>query len=315
MVNSNLIDEFRVLESLNIGVILVDSDLKFVYANQKYYSISNLNKQTLTGESLVSLYPDAELNGLLFKINQSIKYNFAVTFNSAEIDFFNINTETIIYNITINPYSSTNKTFSLISFLPRKRISDSTIIQDNFGFQWRKKVLSFSTCGKAQIYLKTKFVFFNHEASQIFNAPNEELSNDLKSWLESVHPNDVKYIKNIYRNLLKNKKDCKNICEEAVRMRCPDDNWIWLIINVQNVNIVNDVIDEITVNIQDVTNRIQLYEKHLQREKEFQALVEKNPSPIIKIDRLFRIIYVNPPSKSILEFREKRYLGRKIFDI
>ena len=116
MVNSNLIDEFRVLESLNIGVILVDSDLKFVYANQKYYSISNLNKQTLTGESLVSLYPDAELNGLLFKINQSIKYNFAVTFNSAEIDFFNINTETIIYNITINPYSSTNKTFSLISF-------------------------------------------------------------------------------------------------------------------------------------------------------------------------------------------------------
>lgn len=115
--------------------------------------------------------------------------------------------------------------------------------------------------------------------------------------LEFMHPDDIE---RMAERLGAMGTDAEQHGMALVRVRHREDHWRWLEI-LPTDRMDDPRIEAIVINARDVTDRIEA-QQELAREKErFQLLVDSIPDMVARLDRHFRVQYLNPAARTFLD--------------
>jgi signal transduction histidine kinase/PAS domain-containing protein len=305
----------EIYQAAPIGVIVINKNYEVLLWNKCISKLVSKTEKEVLGVSIFEIFPKMNSAFLVNTVENIFEHKITKNITTDIEDYFNINNNLAYHNVSFSYHLFDNYEYVVLTFVEQIRPKPVTIVKDTFGNNWKNIVLQYAKGGQFIVNLETKRIAFDSESASVLGYKDiYNIREELSDWMEAVHPNDTKYLSVFYKRLLTG----ENLTETgtSIRIRCADDNWIWINITGYLVYNADNKAIKFKGALQDVTSRIQLFEKHLQREKEFQALVEKNPSPIIKVDKYMRVIFANPKGEEILRGNSTLpVLGRNLNEI
>lgn len=142
------------------------------------------------------------------------------------------------------------------------------------------------------------FIRVNPSWQRTFGYSPEEMIGH--NYIEFLHPDDIKSTTEKFQDLLKKDSD-----EGFVnRYRTKSGNYLfveWKTRIVKNFQYCT---------ARDVTARVNDREKLVESERLFRSLAETSPDMIMRFDRQYRHLYVNPASEKYLGIKPEKFIGK-----
>jgi PAS domain S-box-containing protein len=150
----------------------------------------------------------------------------------------------------------------------------------------------------------------NDKLCEIFGYPRHELMQ--MTWIELTHPDDLAADLEQFNRVLAGESEGYSMEKRFIRK---DGQVIHATISARCVRRADGSIDYFVALVQDITPRKQAQEKLHRREQELNALLENTPDVIIRIDKDFRYIYVNPQVERCTGMPAAAFIGKTSQDL
>jgi PAS domain S-box-containing protein len=125
----------------------------------------------------------------------------------------------------------------------------------------------------------------------------------IQSLIDRVHPDDVPYLSSICQQP-------RSPHSVEIRMRHENGQYIWVRSRGQTICDDDGTPLRMLGTIEDVSDRKTAELTILQREREFRTLAENSPDCIMRCDRQYRFLYVNPAVAAMSGIPADAYIGK-----
>jgi len=267
-----------------IGSISVDTDWPTIHEDgSKYHGADHPSMVTLqTGRPLRN-----ELMGLYRP--------------TGELRWISINTNPLFKENEAKPYAVA------ISF---SDITERKILEDDLRKQKKhlENILDATTDGIWTWSFKTDQLEFSPKYYTMLGYEPNEFPASYDSWLELIHPDDVKIALGVAEKYLKNKPD---VYENEFRLRAKTGDYRWIKAKARVVQ-RDDNGDAVLMigNHEDITRNKQAEEALRESEKRLKSILDSIKTGIVIIDRETRIIVdANPSAIEMIGESKEKIIG------
>jgi len=129
--------------------------------------------------------------------------------------------------------------------------------------------------------------------------------------LDRIHPED----RSVYLDAEVQHTRFRHPFSQEVRMRHREGHYLWIRDRGQAFWDENGNPIRMVGSIEDISERKALEGRLRQQEEDFRTLVENNPDGILRIDRQFRFLYVNPIIESRTGISKAEFVGKTFAEI
>jgi PAS domain S-box-containing protein len=179
---------------------------------------------------------------------------------------------------------------------------------------WRKSETRYrqlSRATKEAIWdwdLLTNKVVWNENVETMFGSGAAEVETDANWWCDRIHPEDrERVVKGIYAAM----DSCAEIWSDQYRFRRADNSYAQVIDRVFITHDRNGKPVQMLGAMTDITERVQASEALHRSQQEFKALIENTPDLVMRLDREFRYIYVNPEVERLAGMPAEAFIGKR----
>ncbi|MDH5475276.1 MAG: PAS domain-containing sensor histidine kinase [Cyclobacteriaceae bacterium] len=141
----------------------------------------------------------------------------------------------------------------------------------------------------------------------------KQFNENLKNWMEFVHPSEKAII---YQKIINHLKGLTEFLDLEMRIKSEEGKWIWLFFKAQVTDrLPNGTAIRLTGTIQDINSR-KKYEKTLaESEARYRGLVEYSPTSII-VYRGGKVVFVNDQTYELLgvDWETEPLIGKDILE-
>jgi signal transduction histidine kinase/PAS domain-containing protein len=305
---------FNILDSLTFPVALLDKDLQVVYWNSGLEELTQINHTKMLGVKIDYTFHCFKQPLVKKRIKQIFDHGEPLVIGSEKHDTLNLQTNSFYYDVEFRKAESFD---NLVSFTVTRKAKPGTradlIKHDEIHNASLFKIVR---SGKLAIDIKTRRITFDIQSAEILGAKPRSINTDLGFWQERLHPSDLKSVTGYYEKLEKLKyPGSHREFQLSFRICSMTGQWLWLAVSGEMTFDENMRPHDFTATIEDITEKKQIFEIHLQRENEFHSMVENNPTAIMKLNCHKRLIFANKFAEEVLMFNPKMFLGRSFGDI
>lgn len=156
--------------------------------------------------------------------------------------------------------------------------------------------------------LKTDEMWWSEGFNELFGYTTDEIQNGVESWVNRIHPQDVKTVMAGIRSVI---DDGKEFWFDEYRFRKKDDSYAYVFDRGYVVRDINGKSYRMIGSMIDITYRKKMEEDLKASEEKYRSIYENSPSMILVIDRDYNIISINRFGANITE---EEILGRSALD-
>ncbi|MBU0720635.1 PAS domain S-box protein [bacterium] len=152
--------------------------------------------------------------------------------------------------------------------------------------------------------IKTNEILFSHHYKSMLGYTDEELDNSLDTFLELVHPDDLKYTQfSVERFIQQNKKSLRL----TFRLRCKDGTYKWILSIATKVIYEGERAVKITGTNTDISEQ-------KEEEEKFKRIFKDSPTGIIYYTSEGILLDCNDKFAKLFHTEPEKLIGINIFD-
>jgi len=139
---------------------------------------------------------------------------------------------------------------------------------------------------------------------------NDELKDELQTWVDLCHPDDLKKAE---EDISASQSNPNKLYENIHRLRHKEGHWVWILDRGQSVFDENGKVIRMVGFHTDISDTKELEQELRDSQQQFESFMENIPANIIIKDENRRIVYANTIAKGF--FNNKDIIGLKAEDI
>jgi diguanylate cyclase (GGDEF)-like protein/PAS domain S-box-containing protein len=184
--------------------------------------------------------------------------------------------------------------------------------QEHEQTQWQA-ALEAAEYGAWDWHLPTHQLLWSPQWKAMLGYTHDDISGAISSWEALIHPDDYDRVQAAIAQHLANQTPVYR-CE--YRLRCKDGSWCWVLSQGQvTERHANGEPIRFMGLIVDISDRKTIEARLRQQEEDFRTLVENNPDGILRVNRQFQVLYVNPILESRTGLSKAKCIGKTFAEI